>query len=1010
MVKGKILLLALMTCCCLNNSHAQSDYTFTPFTASDALVSSEIITLFQDAHHFLWIGHTGGVSRYDGYQLEDFLFTSTKQLGKAYTIAEDSAHNIWIGTETGLFLFAARQLHYISCGKMERPVYALAFDKAGGLWIGNSDGPSYIRKEIVQQTIASHELPLHQYNLPAWKKYHPLKNLAVFISLGKDDTPYFGDGYEVFKYTDEQILPVWKNDGRHDQLKGIVAVNKDTVYICSGANGPQAVENGVRRLSPAVMGISNAFIEKNGILFCYTTEGIYTVNRHTLVGEKVLALPDHMLEWGSCFLQDNEKNFWIGTHEHLGYARKNFFTILREPALDGFNELYTVNTLHDGSIICGGNLGATFRLNKDASAFTPWKKIFPRAPVTAIFQEQPDKAWFSSWYQGIALLEKEKLQIFTKAGGLRDNTNFIFLENNRGELFAAGDDGVTKILKDEQGKVRFRNYQFYTGSTDYVIINSGVPAPEGSLLFGSNRGLLVLSKDTLVRTSIKNAGQRNLNITDMRRDASGNIWISTIGDGILVCSFQRGDTLVLKEQLTKEHGLPSLAYLQLLIDRDNIVWAAGYNGITRIETTRDNQFFLSTFGKNQGFLPERFHTIRMKQDATGIIWVATSSGLLKFDPAAIDRAMYPALVLNGITLSGQKDSSAGMQNGTRLPFQSNSLSFRYTGIYFSDPSAVQYAYRLAGLDSNWIAAGTDQQADFQHLSPGNYSFEVKAAAGTNRWSKIVSYDFTIEPPFWQRWWFIAAVGLTILGIIYAINRKWIRNIRKRAEEKSSIQQQIAENKQKATEARLQSMRLQMNPHFLFNALNSIQQMILAGDETVATRCLSKFSRLLRLVLIHSDKEKVTLREELETLQLYVDIESLRFKDRFEYYITCNTAIDQDETMIPTLLIQPFVENAIWHGLMHKEGQRRLQIHFTEEGNDMLVCVIEDNGIGRKASRSIRENSSHENKHTGKGITIAAERLKIFGERSDSGCSLDITDMQDNQGNPEGTRVMIKFPA
>jgi putative methionine-R-sulfoxide reductase with GAF domain/streptogramin lyase len=214
------------------------------------------------------------------------------------------------------------------------------------------------------------------------------------------------------------------------------------------------------------------------------------------------------------------------------------------------------------------------------------------------------------------------------------------------------------------------------------------------------------------------------------------------------------------------------------------------------------------------------------------------------------------------------------------------------------------------------------------------------------------------------------------------------------------------NKQKATEARLQSMRLQMNPHFLFNALNSIQQMILAGEETTATRFLSKFSRLLRLVLTQSDREKITLKEELEILKLYVELESLRFKESFEYRITCDAAIDQEETYVPTLFFQPFVENALWHGLLHKEGHRRLMVHFSETGTDGIQCIVEDNGIGLAASKAMKEHNADARRHTGKGVSVGHERLKAWNEQKSSNSSLSIIDLQDAAGNASGTRVII----
>ncbi|HEV8284564.1 MAG TPA: histidine kinase [Chitinophagaceae bacterium] len=228
------------------------------------------------------------------------------------------------------------------------------------------------------------------------------------------------------------------------------------------------------------------------------------------------------------------------------------------------------------------------------------------------------------------------------------------------------------------------------------------------------------------------------------------------------------------------------------------------------------------------------------------------------------------------------------------------------------------------------------------------------------------------------------------------------------EEKQKAKIEVLENKQKVTESRLQSLRLQMNPHFLFNALNSIQQMILANEELVATRFLSRFSKLLRAILINSDKETVTLKEELEILNLYIELEARRFKDSFHYRIECDEEIDQDEIKIPTLLIQPFVENAIWHGLMHKEERRNLNIRFSETG-DFLQCIIEDNGVGRKKSEEVKKANGQDKGHISKGIKVSLERLKTTRNKNGKEGSLDITDLFDENGQAAGTRVIINFP-
>jgi ligand-binding sensor domain-containing protein/putative methionine-R-sulfoxide reductase with GAF domain len=262
---------------------------------------------------------------------------------------------------------------------------------------------------------------------------------------------------------------------------------------------------------------------------------------------------------------------------------------------------------------------------------------------------------------------------------------------------------------------------------------------------------------------------------------------------------------------------------------------------------------------------------------------------------------------------------------------------------------------------------------------------------------IIDSEHTKKNFFTQR-------HLSILTTIASLCANKIVRV-KAEQEKQQAQLELLNHQRKVAEAQLKSLRLQMNPHFLFNSLNSIQQIILAGDEGAATLYLSKFSRLLRMVLAHSDKDRVTLKEELETLKLYVELESLRFKESFHHQIACDEAVDTDEIKIPTLLIQPFVENAIWHGLLHKEGDRSLLIKFTEDTAENIVCIVQDNGIGREASGKI----SAVNNHVSKGIAVAQERLKTYNEQHVRKSKVLIEDLKDVSGKAVGTRVTMTLP-
>ncbi len=287
-----------------------------------------------------------------------------------------------------------------------------------------------------------------------------------------------------------------------------------------------------------------------------------------------------------------------------------------------------------------------------------------------------------------------------------------------------------------------------------------------------------------------------------------------------------------------------------------------------------------------------------------------------------------------------------------LAASDNQVIFYFGCVDFSQHLRTYYEYQLQDADNGWIEIADQNSVRYNALPPGKYIFKVRISNNNRNWQNADNeVTIIIATPVYKSWWFRLLGALLILVIIASV----INHFRKRQIQKVKAEQdkkraslELWENKQKATESRLQSLRLQMNPHFLFNALNSIQQMILANEEMVATRYLSRFSKLLRTVLIHSDKESISLREEIEA----------------------------EELRIPTLLIQPFVENAIWHGLMHKEGNRHLSIRFNET-DDFLQCVIEDNGVGRKKSQEQKNLHGLKNTHTGKGISVSEERVKTL---------------------------------
>jgi tetratricopeptide (TPR) repeat protein len=255
---------------------------------------------------------------------------------------------------------------------------------------------------------------------------------------------------------------------------------------------------------------------------------------------------------------------------------------------------------------------------------------------------------------------------------------------------------------------------------------------------------------------------------------------------------------------------------------------------------------------------------------------------------------------------------------------------------------------------------------------------------------------------------INAILIGSLFTIILLSIIVFRNILlRRKNEKLENKRQLAELQQKASELRMQSLRAQMNPHFIFNSLNSINRFILQSDKSQASEYLTKFSRLVRLILQNSQIALVPLAMEIETLQLYLELEVVRFNHRFEYQIDVDKNIELDFIKVPPLMMQPYVENAIWHGLMHKVDKGQLYIQVYPE-NGCLFLVIRDNGIGRKQASLFSGKSS--SRHLSMGLKITAERIDLLQQSEDRKSEVVINDLMNADGSSGGTEVVVKIPS
>lgn len=386
-------------------------------------------------------------------------------------------------------------------------------------------------------------------------------------------------------------------------------------------------------------------------------------------------------------------------------------------------------------------------------------------------------------------------------------------------------------------------------------------------------------------------------------------------------------------------------------------------------------------------------------DKNGILWFLCKNGIAKSKKPVIRINQVPKkphiteFVVDEMRLSLNNPSNLTFPSGTKELYFTTSL------INPTNPSEAEYRWKLEGYDSRWKNENLNRIARYSNLRGGKYSFIYEAREAGGDWIAGEQLDLTIKKPFYLRPFFVALVigffSLIIGGII-----KITAHITRREEMiKSAYEKRLLE-------AELATLRTQMNPHFIFNSLNSIYNFIHENDMENAAEYLVKFSKLMRLVLQHSKERLIRLEEELEVIQLYIELEHIRFNEKFTYQIKVDKTLDLGSLYLPPMLIQPFIENAIWHGLMHRRGPGTLQVSIqkNEDSNQIEIQIV-DNGVGR--TQAAQNKSGRKKKSM--GMSITRQRINSLESRYGKKAFIRIIDLVDPEGQPAGTEVQLNIP-
>ncbi|HEX3934371.1 MAG TPA: histidine kinase, partial [Puia sp.] len=380
-----------------------------------------------------------------------------------------------------------------------------------------------------------------------------------------------------------------------------------------------------------------------------------------------------------------------------------------------------------------------------------------------------------------------------------------------------------------------------------------------------------------------------------------------------------------------------------------------------------------------------------------MVYVGTPAGLTYFDETRVNTGA-------GCRLAWLDISSAGKSRITDsaylvLPYRENNIRFEYAGISYKSAGKITYRYRLLGLDTAWKYT-RETYLDYPTLPSGEYDLQIVAINKFDSYSRPMDLHFSVLTPFWRTAWFLGALGIIFISLIWFFVSLRIKYIRNRQEEERLLVRKMSEMEHIALQA-------QMNPHFIFNCLNSIQQYIFDQDIFAANKYISGFSKLIRATLHNSSQSFISLADEIGYLYAYLSLEKLRFKEKMDYSIEVAPDIAMETVMIPPMMVQPYVENSMRHGLRHKTNAKgRIWIRMSLAASHLTI-VIEDNGIGREKAASYKTVEHIE--YQSKGMSLTADRIGLMNILYGDGIGVEVIDLKDGDGQPQGTRVVMKFP-
>ncbi len=989
-------------------------YNFIKYSISDGLPQSQVYAVHQDNKGYIWLGtQGGGVSRFDGNKFENFSTKHGLPSNYIQAIYEDSQHRIWIGTKRGLCYYNGQEFVRIKRGnKNINTAWAFHQYNDSTLWVGTRKG--LLAYSLTQDTILPADVAPALMKSPINGFYKDKKQIWIASDkggwvIGKETKQFTNNttlsGNQIQAITTDSTGSIWliAFDG------GITQVDRDSLYIKA-------------QIKPAQLNrVQCAYTAPDGKIWIGTQNRGISVyqpedSSWTRISERQGLAHNHVRS----IVEDDWNNLWIGTSGGgvTKYLGQFFVHFNKNNGLHG-NRIYALCKDHENKLwISASNNGlATYdgiqfqKSERDSGYIDVKSKV--------IFQDSKRRLWAGTERKGLVMmdtLDSLGYRLFTLEDGLPGNHVNSIAEDAQGNIWIGTQTQGIVRLSQQDTTWNIQVWGKQQGLYD-TFITTLKADKKGNIWFATRSGRVgYFVNNQLANIYDQNDGLPLVAIRSIAFDTLGHVWFGTAGDGILMLNPEADSATV--EPIKSEEELTSDNIYLLIFDKQGNLWAGSETGVDKIILNEAGVVLeVQHYGRNEGFLGIETCTNSAICDESGNLWFGTMNGLTKHIPSQKSREELPpvihfkdiSLFYKSLTQSDFADwvlPTGGLKNGLELPYNQNHLSFDFKAVNLSDPESIRYRWQLKGAENEWSPLSQRESVNYSQLPPGEYEFIVQAVSDETLSSEPVLAAFTIKKPFWQKRWVQLLAGFVLLLWAYSIYRSRIRKIRKKEavkREKLEIENRVLQLEQKA-------LQLQMNPHFIFNALNSIQSLVATKDYASARTEINNFATLMRGILSNSRKEKITLQEEINTLQKYLQVEQFCQAVPFEYHIQALENVDIEEVELPPMLLQPFVENAIIHGISHLQNKTgQLDIVFSivpRQGQQLLQCQIRDNGVGRKKAAQLRQSNAPG--HQSVAMEVTRERLEAMKAEAKY-TTLEIADIPTSDGAIGGTEVIVKMP-